>query len=51
MKCGKAPSGSKKVVENNLKIFSGNPKVLQKAAVTGLDVAKKSRCEALFLFS
>ncbi|MYM81468.1 hypothetical protein GTP44_05810 [Duganella sp. FT50W] len=33
------------------KIFRRNPKVLQKAAVTGLDVAKKSRFAALFFDS
>jgi hypothetical protein len=51
MKRVKASPGSKRVAENNLKIFCGNPKVLKKAAVTGLDVAKKSRCNALFLVS
>jgi hypothetical protein len=34
-----------------LKIFSKNPKVLKRAAVTGLDVAKKSRFHALFFRS
>lgn len=34
--------------KKNSKIFASNPKVLQKAAVTGLDVAKKSRLVALF---
>jgi hypothetical protein len=34
-----------------LKIFSKNPKVLKRAAVTELDVAKKSRFHALFFRS
>jgi hypothetical protein len=35
-------------MKKDSKIFLKNPKVLQKAAVTGLDVAKKSRFTALF---
>jgi hypothetical protein len=39
------------LVEKFFKIFSKNPKVLKRAAVTGLDVAKKSRFHALFFRS
>ena len=41
----------KDVVENNLKFFCGNPKVPEKVAVTGLDVAKKSRHTNYFFVS
>jgi hypothetical protein len=37
--------------EKFFKFFSKNPKVLKRAAVTGLDVAKKSRFHALFFRS
>jgi hypothetical protein len=56
MKRGKARSDGEAATEGRQKylkifanIFCGNPKVPEKAAVTGLDVAKKSRLKALFL--
>jgi hypothetical protein len=50
-KACKRDKAIKKVAENNLKFFCGNPKVPEKAAVTGLDVAKKSRQTNYFFVS